>query len=235
MPPETSILKAGRTELERALQPATPGHMQWCLNKLFVLPTRDGAAVTTAFQADNFIDACGAFPDDLWSAATLEILQTKTFRPVPAEMVEAIGSRFRERQRMLERVNVMLGGQAAIEAPKPFTPEPEADRLRHLRDSLKRVGKHGRAAMYEGKLAKIEGRTPEAWSLDPQADEAAIAEPENLPTLPLSPASQAALDKARAEFWRKQGRTAMADRIEAEARDLAPERFGEHRDVPEVA
>lgn len=228
-------MKAGRTELDRALQPASPGHMQWCLNKLFVLPTRDGAAVTTAFQADNFIDACGAFPDDLWSAATLEILQTKTFRPVPAEMVEIIGAKFRERQRMLERVNVMLGGAVQIEAPKPFVPELDDVRLRHLRDSLKRVGKHSRAAIYEGKLAHLEGRPIEAWATEPQADDGPAADVERLPAMPLSAASQAALNAALARQWRARGNDARADRLEREARDLAPEMFTEHSEVPEVA
>ncbi len=232
MPPETSILKAGRTELERALQPATPGHMQWCLNKLFVLPTRDGAAVTTAFQADNFIDACGAFPDDLWSAATLEILQTKTFRPVPAEMVEAIGSRFRERQRMLERVNVMLGGQAQLEAPKPFVREPEDVRLRTVKSGWLRVGNIDRANKAEAKLAEIENRRPEF--IEPPAQKGPVYVPA-APSVKASPHMQARLNVALAQEWRKRGNKACADRLEAEARELAPELFGEHRGVPEAA
>jgi len=236
VPPESAALRAARNELERTLQPGSRGHIAWCLGKMAKgMAHRKGDATDWAMRTEAWADACGHFPDDLWSTATLELLQTKTYFPAPAEMVEIVGPKFSERQRMLERIKIMLGGQAQVEKPKVFTPEPEADRLRHLRDSLKRVGKHGRAAHYEARLAKLEGREPEAWSANAADDGGPAADVERIPPLPMSPTSQASLNRARAEFWRKQGRTELADRIEAEARALAPELFGEHADVPEAA
>ena len=236
VPPETSTLRAARQELERTTQPGSAGHIAWCLGKMAKgMASKKADATDWAMRTEAWAEACGHFPDDLWSKATLELLQTKTYFPAPAEMVAIVGATFAERRRMLERVNAMLGGQARIETPKTFTPEPEAARLRHLRDSLKRVGRHGRAAMYEGKLAKLEGRPVEAWANDPQADNGPAAEVERMPAMPLSPTLQASLNVARAEFWRKQGRHALADRIETDARTLAPEMFVERRDVPEMA
>lgn len=141
MLPDSSRLRTVKAELERGLKAATPGHMQWCVNKLFALPTRDGTATTAALQADNYIDVCAKFPDDLWTSGTTELLETRTFRPSPAEMVEIVGPKFRERQRMLDRVNQMLGGgkpAAALPAPEPET------RLQRMRITRGLYEKHNR-------------------------------------------------------------------------------------------
>ena len=231
-----ATLRAARQELERTTQPGSAGHIAWCLGKMAKgMAHRKADATDWAMRTEAWAEACGHFPDDLWSKATLELLQTKTYFPAPAEMVAIVGATFSERQRMLERVRMMLGGQARIEQPRTFAPEPEADRLRHLRDSLKRVGKHGRAAAYEGKLADLEGRPIEAWATEPQADEGPAAEVERLPAMPLPPASRAALNAALARQWRARGNDARADRLEREAAELAPEMFAAHRDVAEVA
>jgi hypothetical protein len=171
VPPESSTLRAARHELERALQPAARGHMEWCVNKLFVLPTRAGTAQEAAFQADNFIDACGHFPDDLWTAATLKLLQTKKFRPVPAEMVEVIGHDFTERQRMLERIRVMLQGKPALPAPaqgqQKFVPlTVKLRELRKERDAKGDAGELFAAAWCERSLALQEKRPIEQWARD---------------------------------------------------------------------
>mgnify|MGYP001126805997 CR=1 FL=1 len=135
VPPETARLKAWGQEIDAGLKAATPGHMQWCVGKLMVLPTRNGDFATTALQADNFIDACGHFPDDLWTDATLKLLQTKKFRPSPAEMVDLIGPKFELRHRMLERIRIMLGPRTGDQArPKAAAPSPQVqiDRLRKI-------------------------------------------------------------------------------------------------------
>lgn len=134
VPPESVKLRAWAQELETCLKPATPGHMQWCVGKLMVLPSRSGDFATSAVQADNFIDACGHFPDDLWSTATLKLLQTKRFRPTPAEVVELIGPDFVVRQRMLDRTNTMLGAEPskAIPAQPKFVATAARDRLRKI-------------------------------------------------------------------------------------------------------
>lgn len=236
VPPATADLRAALAILEAEMV-TTPKHIAWCLAKLMMAfePSTKISGEETKLRAAVWAEACGDLGDALWSSATMAALQGSKWMPKPAEFRAFVAVKIEERAKKIARCKTMLSGQVQAERPKAFVAEPEADRLRHLRDSLRRVGKHGRAAMYEGKLAKLEGRPAEAWASEPQADEGPAAEVEHLPTLPLSPTSQAALDRARAEFWRKQGRTAMADRIEAEARTLAPELLGEHRGVPEAA
>jgi len=232
VPPETATLRAGLAELEGGLQPASPGHMTWCLNKLFVLPTRDGLKLTSAFQADNFIDVCGEFANDLWTEATIEILKTKTFRPTPAEMLAIVGPKAALRRRMVERIKIMISGKVQLEKPKPFVREPEDVRLRTVRDGWFRVGDVARANKAEARLAEIENRAPVFFDEPPREG------PIYLPAPPVTHASvsmQARLNLALAEEWRKRGNKAYADRLEADARALAPEMFIEHRDVPEMA
>ena len=239
VPPETSTLRAARTELERTTQPGSHGHIAWCLGKMAKgMAHRKGDATDWAMRTEAWADACGHFPDDLWSAATLELLQTKTYFPAPAEIVEIVGPKLNERRRMLERVKAMLGGQARLEAPKVFVAEPEAVRIRTMRDGFRRIGKVWKAAQYETRLADIEGRTVEDWAHEAPNDEpAAVAE--KAPSLPpISPSLQATTMMAAARRHRQQGRAAIADRYEHDARTLAPHLFeaaGECRDIPEGA
>lgn len=224
VPPETAKLRAAVVELDQGLRPATPGHMQWCINKLFVLPTRDGSAVTAAFAADNFIDACGHFPDDLWSAGTLELLQTKTFRPSPAELVAAIGAKYRERQRMLERVNLMLGGRPTEGQKKPFVREAEDVRLRALRDSLVKIGKMERAAVYERDLAAMENRSPEEWAVADGAPLEPIDARDDTALPPeLSPGMQARTLRSLAKVVRTVDKASHADFLERKADEISTE------------
>lgn len=126
VPEERALTEAVR-ELERGLRPAAPEHMRRCVHKLFVLPTAGSDRTSAALMADNFIDACGHLPNDLWSAATLELLQTKSFRPTPAELLRAVDRAFAERRRMLARARAML---SSARTEPPFVPEPEELRLR---------------------------------------------------------------------------------------------------------
>lgn len=216
----------------------TPKHIGWCLAKLMMAfePSTKLSAEETKFRAAVWAEACGDLGDTLWSSATMAAIQSSKWMPKPAEFRAFVAPKIEERSKKIARCKAMLDGQLKAARPKAFSPEPEADRVRHLRDSLRRVGKHGRAAMYENKLAKIEGRPVEAWANEPQADEgpAAEVEVERLPAMPLSPTSQAALDMARARFWREQGRDAIADRCEAQARELAPEAFGHNTEMQEA-
>lgn len=224
--PDSSKLRSVKIELERGLESPNANHVQWCLNKLFSRPTRDPTEEKAAFQAETFLDACGHFPDDLWTLATTELLQTQTFRAAPAEMYAIANPRYRERQRMLERVNLMLAGGAPKPAA-PFVPEPEDVRLRTLRDSLKRVGRLDRAAGYEMRLASLEARQPEEWAVNPPAPQP-IAERFDLPKLPPPSAeTRARTMVAAAAFHRKQGHKGIADMHLADARKLCPEIFEE--------
>jgi hypothetical protein len=131
--PDPRLLASAVRELERGLAPATAAHMRRCVHKLFVLPSAAADMTSAALMADNFIDACGHLPDDLWSAGTLELLQTRSFRPTPAELIGAVGPRLHERRRMLERAKQMLApatAAAGAKAATRFAPEPEAVRLK---------------------------------------------------------------------------------------------------------
>lgn len=131
--PDSSRLRAVRQELDTGLKAPTPGHMEWCIRKLLMLPSRSATELDKAFQTENFLDACGHYPDDLWTWATTELLRSKTFRPSPAEMVEITEPKYGERQRMLERVNLMLEGAASKPAEVPkYVPTAARDRLRKI-------------------------------------------------------------------------------------------------------
>lgn len=234
--PDSATLRAGRAELERTLQPGSAGHIAWCLGKMAKgMASKKADAMEWAMRTEAWADACGHFPDDLWSAATLELLQTKTYFPAPAEMVVIVGPKYSERQRMLERVKVMLGGQAVIQSPKPFVPEPQDVRLRSMIGSWRKIGRDDRAAPHELALAKLESRKPEAWALNPQPPDGPADQVDQPVFDPLPPAQQAALKLGLAKKWRERGNTKIADQYEADARWLAPELFTVHRDIPEAA
>jgi hypothetical protein len=239
--PETSKLRATAAELERGLRPAAMDYMRWCTKKLMVLPARNASAEDTAYVSDNFIDACRHLPDDLWRAGTLKLLQEKTFRPSPAELIAAVGDKYRERQRMLERIRSMLSGRPpALPKPKSvhqMTPEERrGESMRRLREAIPILRKHARtgmAAERERELARLEEREPEAWAQAVVPQAAAEESPVNrhAPPLPPSPGLKASMLRAGAEFWSKQpGAEARAERLKRELSDAtAPT---DHQDDP---
>lgn len=131
VPPDSSQLRAARNELARSLEPAPAAHVDWCLGKLFALPTRAQNAEGSAYLAEGFLEVAGHYPADLWTWATKEILRTKKFRPAPSELVEIAEPKFAERKRMLERARSLL------EPAKPALPPPPKEtglqRLENLR------------------------------------------------------------------------------------------------------
>lgn len=156
--PEARVLTEAVREIERALRPATAAHMRWCVHKLFVLPTAGSDTTSAALMADNFIDACGHLPDDLWSAGTLELLQTKSFRPTPAELLRTVDRKLAERRRMLGRAKGLL---AAKPAAAPFVPEPEEVRLKATIDRWKRHEGSFLAPMLQRSAERAERRLAE--------------------------------------------------------------------------
>lgn len=204
-------------EIDRGLQQARPAVAEWCVQKLFVLPTQNGTGMSAALMADNFIDVCGHFPEDIWQSTTLELLKTSTWRPAPAQFVAIAEPRHAERKRMLDRVKTLLAPKP--EAPKPFEPESREVRLRSMRDSYRKHGYVARAATVEIELAGVEGREPEDW-IHAAAENPSTYESDeklSLPTRPPSPEMRAALDAALAQRHRAQGRHAYADMLERRA------------------
>lgn len=238
MLPDSATLRAAKAEFERTLQPGTHGHMAWCLGKMASgMASRKGDHTSWAMRTEAWLDACGHFPDDLWTKGALELLQTKTYIAAPAEMVEIVGPLYRERQRMLERVKLMLGSAAVAEKPKTFVQDPADVRLRTMRDSLKRIGKVGRAARYERDLAALEGRSVEDWAAG-EIPEGTVAKDAVTDLPPIGPETQARTLVALAKTWRKNGNIDRAEALERQALALAPHVFEpapEHRDIPEVS
>lgn len=158
--PERTTLKGAIAELERSLVKAPDAHQKYCLAKLGVMAARPNTAMDNAIQADNFIDVCGHFPTDLWTAATMEILQTKTFRPAPAELFGIINPKYEQRRRMLDRAKWMLNpaGQVTHEPEKPLATANE--RIAHSIAVFTRLGMRSRAEAAQDKLDRLEGRDP---------------------------------------------------------------------------
>jgi hypothetical protein len=159
-------------ELTRGLLPTRAEFLKWICSKLSALPTQTSTGLNAALWADNVIDVCEHYPEDLLQSATLELLKTRTFRPSPAEIVAVIEPRYGERQRMLDRAKSLV---APIEqAAKPFEPEPLEVRLRAAIDRWERNKDHPMMAdrlrktaiESEIRLAEIEKREPRDWALD---------------------------------------------------------------------
>jgi hypothetical protein len=172
-------------ELERGLAPTRPIYLKWICDKLSALPTQASNGLNAALWADNVIDTCAHYPEDLLQAATLEVLRTKTFRPSPAEIVGIIDPRYRERQRMLDRARSLLAPIAAAE--QPFVQDPLDVRLRTMRDSFRRIGNMAKAAKYETDLAAHEGRSPEDWAKAAYAASADMGIPASAERPPFKP------------------------------------------------
>lgn len=157
-------------ELERGLLPTRPPYLKWICDKLSALPTQNGTGLNAAIWADNVIDTCGHYPEDLLQAATLELLRTKTFRPSPAEIVAVIEPHYSERQRMLDRAKSMeKPAEAAASKPAPKC-VPEAERLRKIladqraRTDIPEEHRLFNVANTERALALCERRPMEAWA-----------------------------------------------------------------------
>lgn len=167
--PEPQRVKRVMAEIQRGLERVQPAYAKWCVEKLFVLPTQNASGLSAALMADNFIDACGHYPDDIWQSTTLELLRTKTFRPTPAEFVAIAEPRYAERKRMLERCKRLLPPEQAAKDGR-FQAEPEEHRLRHAiwvgwerRHTFMGPTLWQRACSAEHKLAAIENRKPAPW------------------------------------------------------------------------
>lgn len=243
IPPATADLRAALQILEADAAPATPKHVAWCLAKLMMAfePATKLSGEETKLRAAVWLEACGDLGDSLWSTATLAAIQSSKWMPKPAEFRALVGRQIEDRARKIDRCKIMLSGQVERvdpKSPKPFTPEPEAVRIRAMRDSFRRIGKVWKAAQYETRLAGIEDREVEDWAID-VASEAPAEPAASVPSLPpVSADLQAGALIAASRRYRAQGRAATADRLDRDARALAPHLFAsspEHRDIPEAA
>lgn len=222
--PAVADLRAGVKILEEQLVRVTTKHASYCLSKLLVGFNERKTADEAKLLLAVWLEANGDVPVDLWSSATIELLQTHKFgMPKPVHFRECVAARMGERTKALKRALAMLAKVGEPVKPAPFVREADSVRLRASRNTFRRLGNLPKAAQYERLLARTVGREPHAWANDVVATMPAARELDDRPP-PLKPlpATEAALKRSLARSWRQQGFTARADALMAEAQALAP-------------
>ena len=140
--PDSGKLRVVKAELERGLRPTRPAFLKWCCDKLSALPTQSATGMNAALWTDNVIDVCGEFPEDVLQTVTLDLLRGCTFRPSPSEIFKAADAKRGLRQRMLDRVNLMLrGGRPDQDAPAEKPIETRLGRMEHTRSIYARMNR----------------------------------------------------------------------------------------------
>ena len=167
--PETGKLRTVKAELERGLQSTRPQFLKWCCDKLSALPTQTATGMNSALWTDNVIDVCAEFPEDILQTVTLDLLKSCTFRPSPAEVFKAADAKRGLRQRMLDRVNLMLrGGQPDpdAEAEKPI--ETRLGRMEHTRSVYVRLKRMNDVARVDQEIATEKGEPAQVGKTETQ-------------------------------------------------------------------
>lgn len=218
--------------LEASLAPAPADTIQACI-KALAHGTAHKAASTKdwQYQTKLYARTLDDIPTDVWFEVTKDLLKTYEWFPGTAAIAKRAEPLLAERRKQLERARAVLaqfgGVQQIAAAPKAssaFEREPREVCLRTLRNSLRKVGQHHRAAVYERELAALEGRQPESWVEDHIGERPAGFVPApDLKLPPLSAKNQAALHRAIATKHRDQGRAGLASMLERQADALAPE------------
>lgn len=205
--PPTADLVSAKATLERQLARVDRKHAAYCLAKLATAFHAKWAKDEADAQLEVWLDANGDLPNDLWSLATIELLQTHVYgMPKPVHLRAVVLAQFSARQHKLNRVQSMMGGSG--NAAKRAIREPVEVRLR---SAIWLGWKHGRMPMAvkaERDLARLENRAPAAWCGELSIGKTSAPERDDLPIKPDSPATRASLLAARARFWAKQGAAA---------------------------
>jgi hypothetical protein len=184
-------------EIERGLRATRPELLKWLCDKLCALPTQNGSGLNAAIWADNVIDVCGHYPEDLLQTATLELLRSETFRPSPAKIVAVIEPRWAERQRMLARAKSLIAPKGAAAPPTEKPLATRLERLKHTRSIYERMGKALDVIRLDREIAQEEGRL--AGELRNCENLQAAVPPERPPFTPaISPTAQRCAEIARA-------------------------------------
>jgi len=234
LPPDCTVgmLRDFVDRLRGSLKPAPADTIQACI-KALAHGTAHKAASTKdwQYQTKLYARTLEDIPSDVWFEVTKDLLKTYEWFPGTAAIAKRAEPILVERRKQLERAEATLavfdGGRPQITGPAPktaaFEREPKEVRLRTLRNSLRKVGQHQRAAGYERELAELENREPEGWVNDHLADRA--TGPVKAPDVELpkpSPKMQAALNRAAAKRHRQQGREKLAAMLDREADALDP-------------
>jgi hypothetical protein len=239
LPPDCTVgmLRDFVDRLAAALKPAPADTIQACI-KALAHGTAHKAASTKdwQYQTKLYARTLDDIPSDVWFEVTKELLKTYEWFPGTAAIAKRAEPILAERRKQLERAEATLavfdGGRPQLAGPATktatFEREPREVRLRTLRNSLRRIGQHQRAAQHERELADLESREPESWVNDHAADRApGFVKAPDIELPAPSPKTQAALNRAAAKRHRQQGRVVIAEMLEREADALAPEHVEE--------
>lgn len=237
LPPDCSVamLREFVDRLQASLAPAPADTIQACI-KALAHGTAHKAATTKdwQYQTKLYARTLDDIPKDIWFEVTKDLLKTYEWFPGTAAIAKRAEPLLAERRKQLQRaeaVLAMFGGTPQIAAaPKSatFQREPRVVRLRTLRNSLRKVGEHHRAAGYERELAALENRAPESWVDDYVGERSpGFVQAPDLKLPPVSAANQAALNRSIAREHRKRGTVRYAEMLEREADVLAPEHVDE--------
>jgi len=243
--PEARDIKAAIAELSEKTNDVELGFFKSAL-KMIAYATRhkDEKAIDWKYRTRVYYIVLKDVPADMWKDLTMQVIRTCAWFPSASEIDRLARPYVEQRKRMLERARLILAAVNA--ANKPDAPAPTkrmtADEQRaasgeRLRDSIRIFTKRGmmdRAAGAEHRLAALEQRDVEPWARTPHAlPTATMAAPPPVPPLKSSPTAQAALKRSLARSHRKNGGSAYADKLDAEADALAP-RPTEHTHEPEA-
>lgn len=210
LPPVADVRKA-LPILRQELEPAAPKHARWCLRKM----AKKFRLVLDEEAMKRWLATNGKLPHDLWTKAALAWMQGDVV-PTAEGFQAPIASALERRKTPLARTEAIL---AKLTAPKPavaFKPDPVDVRIRTLLKWALHRGDQAKAARYERELAAIEGREPEAWTLEFPAVSEAVEKRDMAPERqPFSRTAQRCAELAQA---RRTGQPVQ-----------------EHRDIPEAA
>lgn len=213
--PSIGEVREALAVLRADLEPTPAKDARWCLGKM---RQRFGIG-STEIDGDAWLKALMAFPRNMIFEA-VRIAVTDDKRPTLESFTRHPG--LVRRQTDLARAEAILG---KLMAPKPvvaFKREAIEVRLRQLIASALRRNDTATAADWERQLAKAEGREPEDWAVEAVIPASAPAAAEKAPEIKPTARTSAVMLRARARWWRKNGLTGLADRLEAEADALMP-------------
>ncbi len=229
--PTVADARLGVAYLEAKVEPVTRKHASFCFAKIARAMNHKMTKEEGNMLFETWIEATGDLPGDLWSEATLGLIQGYKFgMPRPAHLRELVEETFSKRRANLANAKRILAKLTAKPTAPPFVKDSIEAREIALRDSLRRVGQTARAAVYERQIAAREKRDVESW-----VNELVSRETTSITThaivesaIKRSPETQAKLNRSLARSWRDQGFTERAAQLERQADALAPI----HREEP---
>lgn len=220
-------VKSAIAELSEKLNPVSLVDIKPFLKALaYATRHRDDDKDAWNFRSKVYHAALQDVPIDMWPQLTKQAILTFTWWPSVAELNKLVRPYVEQRQRMLGRARQILDKhrEGNKTSDKPVVVETEEERLAASIVSLRKYGKHDRAAAAERRLAAIQQRDVAEWALAIVPPSAAPKERERGEPAPqpLGKAAQAALNRSLAKSHREQGRTGYAEKLEREADELAP-------------